>query len=64
MTAARCILQTILLPYVVGRACDLFQQNNARLHIARQTVDFVQEVSVNALPLRLRSLDLNSIEHM
>lgn len=67
MTAARYVedvLQTTLLPYLDGRPHVLFQQDNARPHIARRTMDFLQEAGVNVLPWPPRSPDLNPIEHV
>lgn len=70
MTAARYVnevLQATLLPYLDDRPLRpqvLFQQDNARPHIARQTMDFLQQAGVNLLPWPPRSPDLNPIEHV
>ena len=58
------VLQTTLLPYLDGRPHVLFQQDNARPHIARRTRVFLQEAGVNVLPWPPRSPDLNPIEHV
>lgn len=41
----------------------LFQQDNARPHVARRTLQFLQEEGVDTLPWPANSPDLNPIEH-
>lgn len=59
MTAA---LQSTLLPCLDGRSHVLFQQDNARPHIVRLTMDFPQEAGVNVLPWSPSSPDSNTIK--
>jgi transposase len=46
------------------RAGDRFQQDNARIHTARTTVDFMQQHGIWVVPFPPYSPDLNPIEHM
>jgi hypothetical protein len=43
---------------------EVFQHDNARLHTARATVDFLANQNVTVLPWPFKSLDVNPIEHM
>jgi hypothetical protein len=59
------ILRAILLPLLNEHAGVVFQEDNARLHIAqisRRT--FPQQAEVEILPWPARSADLNPIEHV
>lgn len=54
------ILQTALLRYLKGHLHVICQQDNARRHIACQTMTFLQEARVNVLPF----IELKSIKHV
>jgi transposase len=43
---------------------ELFQQDNARPHIARVTMDYPEQNNINVLPWPSKLLDLNPIEHL
>jgi len=43
---------------------EVFQHDNALLHTARATVDYVANQNVTVLPWPFKSLDLNPIEHL
>ena len=67
MTAARYIddvLEPGLLPYIEELQNALFQQDNALLHIAHRTMQFLEDADVDILPWPPRSPDLNPIEHV
>ncbi|CAH1964393.1 unnamed protein product [Acanthoscelides obtectus] len=53
-----------LLPYLDTLADPTFQQDNARPHVARVTIDFFQHNDVTLLPWPPRSPDLFPIEHV
>ena len=59
---------TILVPFVVlfmtQHGLRLFQQDNARPHVARVSIDFLRQQHVSALPWPSLSPDLNPIEHL
>lgn len=67
VTAQRYIDQ-ILTPYIVPyfnrNPRHLLQQDNARPHIARATVDFLRHHNIATLPWPALSPDLNPIEHL
>ena len=53
VTAARyvdVVLQTTLLSYLDRHPNVLFQQDNARPHIAHRAIDFLQVAAANVLP--------------
>jgi len=52
------ILQQHILN-VIDRQREIFQQDNARLHAARETMDFLTQNNINALPRPSMSPDLN-----
>ncbi|CAH2001844.1 unnamed protein product [Acanthoscelides obtectus] len=58
------VLEPHLLPYLDTLADPTFQQDNARPHVARVTIDFFQHNDVTLLPWPLRSPDLSPIEHV
>jgi transposase len=42
----------------------MFQQDNARAHTARATMDFLQQHNIRTMPWPALSPDLNPIEHL
>ncbi|CAH1961450.1 unnamed protein product [Acanthoscelides obtectus] len=58
------VLEPHLLPYLDTLADPTFQQDNARPHVARVTIDFFQHNDVTLLPWPPRSPDLCPIEHV
>lgn len=59
------ILQPLVLPFLRRhRFNHVLQQDNARCHVARLTMDFLQAQHVRVLPWPAMSPDLNPIEHM
>ncbi|CAH1988838.1 unnamed protein product [Acanthoscelides obtectus] len=58
------VLEPHLLPYLDILADPTFQQDNARPHVARVTIDFFQHNDVTLLPWPPRSPDLSPIEHV
>ncbi|CAH2012274.1 unnamed protein product [Acanthoscelides obtectus] len=56
--------RTHLLPYLDTLANPTFQQDNARPHVARVTIDFFQHNDGTLLPWPPRSPDLSPIEHV
>ncbi|CAH1988070.1 unnamed protein product [Acanthoscelides obtectus] len=67
MNAQRYILEVLephLLPYLDTLTDPTFQQDNARPHVARVTIDFFQHNDVTLLPWPPRSPDLSPIEHV
>ncbi|CAH1967750.1 unnamed protein product [Acanthoscelides obtectus] len=63
MNAQRYIHE-VLEPYLDTLADRTFQQDNARPHVARVTIDFFQHNDVTLLPWPPRSPDLSPIEHV
>ncbi|CAH2010451.1 unnamed protein product [Acanthoscelides obtectus] len=57
------VLEPHLLPYLDTLADPTFQQDNARPHVVRVTIDFFQHNDVTLLPWPPRSPDLSPIEH-
>lgn len=58
------ILEPVLLPLLQGRPEAIFQQDNARPHVAVMTQRVFEENDVNLLPWPARSPDLSPIEHV
>lgn len=59
------ILHPVLLPFFHDNAQHLlFQQDNARPHIAAHSLDFLGTNHINLLPWPARSPDLSPIEHL
>ncbi|CAH1979479.1 unnamed protein product [Acanthoscelides obtectus] len=58
------VLEPHLLAYLDTLADPTFQQDNARPHVARVTIDFFQHNDVTLLPWPPRSPDLSPIEHV
>ena len=59
------ILQPYVLPFMAQHRLRLFQQDNARPHVARVTLDFfLRQQLVNTLPWPSLSPDLSPIEHV
>ncbi|CAH1961371.1 unnamed protein product [Acanthoscelides obtectus] len=58
------VLEPHILPYLDTQADPTFQQDNARPHVARVTIDFFQHNDVTLLPWPPRSPDLSPIEHV
>ena len=57
------ILQPHLM-HVIDRQRELFQQDNARPHTARVTMNYLEQNNINVLPWPYKSPDLNPIEHL
>ena len=58
------ILEPVALPYLQGLQNPIFQQDNARPHTARVTMECLEEANVVVLPWPSRSPDLSPIEHV
>lgn len=58
------VMTPYLLPYIQTLENPIFQQDNARPHIARTSMDFFQRTQINILPWPPRSPDLSPIEHV
>ena len=58
------IVQHNVLPFMAQHRLRLFQQDNARPHVARVTLDFLRQQHVNTLPWPSLSPDLSPIEHV
>ncbi|GFW47675.1 transposable element Tcb1 transposase [Trichonephila clavipes] len=56
------VLEPVVLPYLQGLATSVFQQNNARAHVARIVQRFF--VKIELLPWPARFPDLSPIENM
>ena len=58
------VLQPEVPPFIQQNPNTLFQQDNARPHVARQTLQYLNVNNVQTLPWPARSPDLNLIEHL
>ena len=58
------VLQPVVIPFLQRHPHTLFQQDNARPHVANQTLQFLNANNVNVLPWPSRSPDMNPIEHL
>ena len=58
------VLQPVLVPYLQELEEPIFQQDNARPHTARVTMEFLNTAGVDMLPWPARSPDLSPIEHV
>ncbi|GFT63689.1 transposable element Tcb1 transposase [Trichonephila clavipes] len=58
------VLEPVVLPYLQGLATALFQQDNARPHLARIVQRFFINPEIELLPWPARSPDLLPIENM
>ncbi|GFY12956.1 transposable element Tc3 transposase [Trichonephila clavipes] len=58
------MLEPVVLPYLQGFATSIFQQNNARPHVARIVQRFFFNHQIELLPWPARSPDLSPIENM
>ncbi|GFX03666.1 transposable element Tcb1 transposase [Trichonephila clavipes] len=58
------MLEPDVLPYLQGLATAIFQQDNARLHVARIVQRFIINHQIELLPWRARSPDLSPMENM
>jgi hypothetical protein len=52
------------LMQVIDRQRELFQQDNARPHTVRVTMDYLEQNNINVLPWPSKSPDLNPIENL
>jgi transposase len=60
----REVLRPVVVPYFRRVNNPLFQQDNARPHIANVSTDFLDDSQVDLLPWPPRSPDLSPIEHV
>ncbi|GFV73000.1 hypothetical protein TNCV_1734681 [Trichonephila clavipes] len=58
------VLEPVILPYLQGLATAIFQQDNARPHVARIVQRFFVNQQIELLPWPARSADLSPIENM
>ncbi|GFX20056.1 transposable element Tcb1 transposase [Trichonephila clavipes] len=58
------VLEPVVLPYLQGLATAIFQQDNARPHVARIVQRFFVNHQIELLPWPARSPDLSLIENM
>ncbi|GFW88470.1 transposable element Tcb1 transposase [Trichonephila clavipes] len=58
------VLESVFLPYLQGLATAIFQQDNARPHVARIVQRFFVNHQIELLPWPARSPDLSPIENM
>ena len=58
------VLEPVVLPYLQGSATAIFQQDNARPHVARIVQRFFVNHQIELLPWPALSPDLSPIENM
>ncbi|GFT56021.1 transposable element Tcb1 transposase [Trichonephila clavipes] len=58
------VLEPVVFPYLQGLAIAIFQQENARPHVARIVQRFFIKHQIELLPWLARSPDLSPIENM
>ncbi|GFT51989.1 transposable element Tcb1 transposase [Trichonephila clavipes] len=58
------VLEPVVLPYIQGLATAIFQQDNARPHVARIVQKFFVNHQIELLAWPARSPDLSPIENM
>ncbi|GFX50722.1 transposable element Tc1 transposase [Trichonephila clavipes] len=58
------VLKPVVFPYLQGLATAIFQQDNARPHVARIVRRFFVKHQIELLPWSARFLDLSPIENM
>ncbi|GFX91621.1 transposable element Tcb1 transposase [Trichonephila clavipes] len=58
------MLEPVVLPYLQGLATTIFQQDNARSHVARIVQRFFVNHQIELLPWPTRSPDLSPIGNM
>ncbi|GFU57681.1 transposable element Tcb1 transposase [Trichonephila clavipes] len=58
------VLEPVVLPYLQGLVTAIFQQDNARPHVARIVQRFFVNHQIELLPWPVCSLDLSPIENM
>ncbi|GFW06627.1 transposable element Tcb1 transposase [Trichonephila clavipes] len=58
------VLEPVVLPYLQGLATAIFQQDNARPHMAHIVQRFLVNHQIELLPWPARSSDLSPIENM
>ncbi|GFU40153.1 hypothetical protein TNCV_5092911 [Trichonephila clavipes] len=58
------VFEPVVLPYLQGLATAVFQQDNARPHVARIVQRFFVNHQIELLPWSARSPDLSKIENM
>ncbi|GFU89041.1 transposable element Tcb1 transposase [Trichonephila clavipes] len=57
------VLEPVVLPYLQGLATAIFQQDNARTHVARTVQRFFVNHQIELLPWPAHSPDLSPIEN-
>ncbi|GFV73868.1 transposable element Tcb1 transposase [Trichonephila clavipes] len=58
------VAEPVVLPYLQGLTTAIFQQDNARPHVARIVKRFFVNHQIELFPWPARSLDLSPIENM
>ena len=58
------VLEPVVIPFINHRRDVIYQQDNARPHVARITMDFLRQNNVNLMEWPALSPDLSPIEHV